>query len=98
MRTVRDLAMYCLGAGFAGDDTAAGGLAPPRTGRCWGEKAAGRWMGAGRPGLDPCVSFHVDLIWFVDLVWTDRVRSRVIKSSPLESDSTVRFLYRFIIC
>jgi hypothetical protein len=98
MHTVRDLAMYCLGAGFAGDDTAAGGLAPLRTGRCWGEKAASRWMGAGRPGLDPCVSFHVDLIWFVDLFWMDRVRSRVIKSSPLESDSTVRFLYRFIIC
>jgi hypothetical protein len=34
-------------------------------------------------------------IWSVDLDRTDRNRSRVIKPSPLKSDPTVRFVYRF---
>jgi hypothetical protein len=47
------------------------------------------WIIGARPRLEPRVSFRIESIWSVDLVWMDRVRSRIIKSSPLGSNPTV---------
>jgi hypothetical protein len=43
----------------------------------------------------PRVPFRMNSIWSIDLVLTDRIGSRVIKSKPSMSDLAAEITYRF---
>jgi hypothetical protein len=45
----------------------------------------------------PRVPFRVESIWSIDLVSTDRIGSRVIKSKPSMSDLAAAIAYRFSV-